>query len=459
MQSISQLRFNALAGFARDPLALAYAEELGWFEHADERVLGLLIRDRADLDFSGIVFARDELLQYRWTTMTTFEKSPRWAEDKLRSALEQAAMAPDEEHHQGHKKRRTVDFFTPVVPADRLDPDFLGLIEQEGYSPARGIIEPMMRWYDDVDGNFIEQFQTTGFDARLWELYLFASLTELGFAIDRSKAAPDFVAQSLRGEVAIEAVTVNPTKDKSGAALPPPPVDTEEQRVAYLKEYMPIKFGSALYSKLGKEYWAREHVRGKPFVLAVQDFSSPGSMVFTRTGLEIYLYGYDHDWSHDENGKLLIRPRRVTAHTWESKVVPSGFFFLPGAENVSAVLFSNSGTVSKFNRIGLLAGFGSGRVEMIRQGFAYKHDDNSVAPEPFSKIVGASDYSEDWAEGLEVFHNPRAQVSLDPSLFPRASHFRLQDDGQTVAMVPEWCPLGSRTLIRVRDDTGSETAG
>jgi hypothetical protein len=455
MKSISQLRFNALAGFARDPRALAYAEELGWFEHADGRVLGLLIRDRADQDFAGIVFARDELLQYRWTNMTTFEKSPRWAEAKLRSALEQAAMAPDEEHHQGHKKKTPVDFFSPVVPSDRLDPDFLGLIEQEGFSPARGIIEPMMRWHDDVDGNFVEQFQTTGFDARLWELYLFASLTELGFAIDRSEAAPDFVAQSLRGEVAIEAVTVNPTKDKSGTALPPPPVDTEDQRIAYLKEYMPIKFGSALYSKLGKEYWAREHVRGKPFVLAVQDFSSPGSMIFTRTGLEIYLYGYDHDWSHDENGKLMIRPRRVTSHTWESKVIPSGFFFLPGSENVSAVLFSNSGTISKFNRTGMLAGFGSGRVEMIRQGFAYKHDDNSAAPEPFSKIVAASDYSEDWAEGLEVFHNPRALVPLDPSLFPRASHIRLQDDGQIVAMVPEWCPLGSRTLIRVRGETAA----
>lgn len=146
MKSISQLRFNALAGFARDPRALACAEELGWFEHADGRVLGLLIRDRTDQDFSGIVFARDELLQYRWTNMTTFEKSPRWAEAKLRSALEQAAMAPDEEHHQGHKKRTPVDFFTPVVPADRLDPDFIGLIEQEGFSPARGIIEPMMRW-------------------------------------------------------------------------------------------------------------------------------------------------------------------------------------------------------------------------------------------------------------------------------------------------------------------------
>ena len=25
----------------------------------------------------------------------------------------------------------------------------------------------------DADGNFVEQFQTTGFNARIWELYLF----------------------------------------------------------------------------------------------------------------------------------------------------------------------------------------------------------------------------------------------------------------------------------------------
>jgi hypothetical protein len=44
------------------------------------------------------------------------------------------------------------------------------------------------------------------------------------------------------------------------------------------------------------------------------------------------------------------------------KVIPSGFFDLPGPENVSAVLFSNSGTISKFNRMGVVAGFGSRRV-------------------------------------------------------------------------------------------------
>ena len=37
--------------------------------------------------------------------------------------------------------------------------------------------------------------------------------------------------------------------------------------------------------------------------------------------------------------------------------MPSGFFDEPGAANVSAVIFSNAGTLSKFDRMGIIAGF------------------------------------------------------------------------------------------------------
>ncbi len=52
----------------------------------------------------------------------------------------------------------------------------------------------MMRWYEDIDGNFVEQFQTTGFNARVWELYLFAALTEANLRLERPDPAPDFLA-------------------------------------------------------------------------------------------------------------------------------------------------------------------------------------------------------------------------------------------------------------------------
>ena len=447
MQPISQLRFNALAGYARHPQTAVYADELGWFEHANERVLGVLIRDRTDGDYGGVVLARDELLQYRWTTMSRWEPGQRRAKARLRQALEQASMAPDEEHHQGHERVVPVDFFTPVVASERLDPDFRVLVEQEGFSPARDIIEPMMRWYEDVDGNFVEQFQTTAFDARLWELYLFASLVELGFLIDRTQPAPDFVASSLRGQIAIEAVTVNPTKDRAGNVVPPPPLATDEERLVFLRNYMPIKFGSALFSKLGKEYWAKEHVRGMPFALAVQDFSSRGSMVFTRSALQVYLYGYEHDWGGEKLDVLSSRPvasrptlggrRRFRrgSSSFQAPKTSAQFCSVTAARSRNSIAWDCS------------PGSAPARVQMIREGFAYEPDPDAAAPRPFRHVVGDPGYEEAWIEGLDVYHNPCAVLPLDPRLLPGAAHVRLRDDGQIVAVTPDWHPLGSRTLI------------
>ena len=84
------------------------------------------------------------------------------------------------------ERGRPIDFFTPLKPEASLNPDFVGLSTLEGYSPARQVIEPRMRWHEDPDGNFVEQFQTTGFDARMWELYLFATLAEAGYPLNRS---------------------------------------------------------------------------------------------------------------------------------------------------------------------------------------------------------------------------------------------------------------------------------
>lgn len=46
--------------------------------------------------------------------------------------------------------------------------------------------------------DFIEQFQTTAFDTRIWELYLFAAFTELGYASASSRAVSDLTHESCR---------------------------------------------------------------------------------------------------------------------------------------------------------------------------------------------------------------------------------------------------------------------
>ena len=204
--------------------------------------------------------------------------------------------------------------------------------------------------------------------------------------------------------------------------------------------------------------WEREHVAGKPLVFGIHDFQTPMSMLVSRPSLPLYLYGYDEGWEHDAEGKLHIHPRKVATHTWGSKVIPSSFFELPGAENVSAVLFSNSGTISRFDRMGVLAGFGSPRVRLVREGFALDHDPNATEPRPFRKAVRPPAYVETWVEGLEVYHNPRAVEPLAPAAMPGAAHHRLLPGGLTESVAPSWHPLSSTTrvfVVRDQESTGA----
>ena len=77
---------------------------------------------------------------------------------------------------------------------------------------------------------------------------------------------------------------------------------------AFLANYMPMKFGSSLTSKLnkknkdGQSYWERAEAEQTPFVLAIADFHLPGgngevgSMTYTQAALWPYLYGHRLEW-------------------------------------------------------------------------------------------------------------------------------------------------------------------
>lgn len=184
MNDISKARFDALASYCRDPLAAVLATELRWLEFAKERVLATLLLD-TDGEFSVIILARDLKKRYRWIAMTDYFATAEEALAAAEQKVDEVLPVLDKDREQGDEQGRPVDFFQPVRAPERLNPDFVRLATEEGYSPARGIIEPMMRWYEDPDGNFVEQFQTTGFDARIWELYLFAALSEASYRIDR----------------------------------------------------------------------------------------------------------------------------------------------------------------------------------------------------------------------------------------------------------------------------------
>lgn len=295
--------------------------------------------------------------------------------------------------------------------------NFKIVAEGDHHAAARRMIEEVALAFVDVDGNYVKDFQTTGFNARLWELGLFAFLYEQQFAIPREYDRPDFYITKWGYPIGIEATTVNPTEGD-----PPPYPSSEEELKQLRNDFMPVKFGSALHSKLQKKYWELEHMKDVPLILAVHDFCADNSMVWSAPALGDYLYGVRHSWKKSADGKLEITETAITEHVWKTKRIPSGFFNLPGSEHVSAVLFSNSTTVSKFNRLGVLAGFGPSNIRIFRTGVRHDFDPNATEGIPFHEEVVPGEYDEDWSHGMQLFHNPKARISIPQEFFQGCAH-------------------------------------
>jgi hypothetical protein len=193
MKPITKTRFNALAGYSRQSWTVLYLEELSWHSDDSERVVGILLRDRIDDDFSGVLLGRDEKLRYRYIDGFASEPNKEEALSLLERKIEEFHDAPDHVFWQDDNDGNPVDFFATIASENRLHPLYRVLRDEPRYSPAREIITTMMRYYEDADGNFVEQFQTIGFDARIWELYLFATFAELGFSFESGSQIPDFL--------------------------------------------------------------------------------------------------------------------------------------------------------------------------------------------------------------------------------------------------------------------------
>ncbi len=419
--------------------------ELDWFEAGNEKVLGELALDLSDDDYVCYVFGRDALGRFRAVWLDHSIPTADEARARLTVKIAECAKMPLEEFYQGDEVGKPIDFFTPVVKPLALSPDFKALVSQQGYSPAFGLISEMMHYFKDVDGNFVQQFQTSGFSPRFWELYLYALFTELGYGFKREYPTPDFHCQGLLGDFFVEATTVNPSDSA-------PRIDASNEK-AYFESYVPIKFGSALFSKLNKEYWKLRHVKGHPLVFAIQDFHVPMSMSWSSSALPEYLYGIRQTDKKKPDGAIEIVSEKIESYTWsdgkETKTIPSNFFSQPNTEHVSAVLANSEGTISKFNRMGFLAGFGDRTLKMIRTGLCYS---DSVVPAKFEFEVHAPDYAESWAQGVSVYHNPNAKEPLPPEAMPGVAHC-CSKEGRVVAKKPKFHTFGSITHIIQRNSS------
>ncbi|MBF0213801.1 MAG: hypothetical protein HQM00_09605 [Magnetococcales bacterium] len=413
--------------------------------------MGVLVLDRTDRDFGFVVLGRDEKDRFRATEVeVSMSKSD--ARHALFKTLQRLTETGDKVflQYDSSGDKAGVNLFSLIVNEEKMNPTFKILRDHELWMPARAIMSEMMRNFVDIDGNFVEQFQTTGFDSRIWELYLYAALLDLGLSIERSNFAPDFQVSDGLQKVFIEAVIAGPSSKDNPLPLDgrgKPSLRTDEEIKELLRTRVPIRFGSALFSKLNHEpaYWELDHVKGNPLVFAIADFHESHSMTWTSPALMEYLYGVTHDFATDSRGNLIITPLKVAVHEYKGKSIPSGFFLQDKAQHISAVLFSSSGTLSKFNRMGKLAGFGVERHRIFRSGVRHCHEQNATIPVDFFHEIAPGQVTERWSDGLSMFHNPNALNPIDPKMFPGIAHHFFKDM-QVLSLLPEFHIYSSFTL-------------
>jgi len=115
MKPISKLRFDSLAGYFRSPTMCLAARELGWFEEADEKVLGVLVLDIPDNDYACYILGRDAKGRFRAVGINCSIPTVEEAYARLETKLAEYAQMPPAAFYQGDEVGKPLDFFTPVV--------------------------------------------------------------------------------------------------------------------------------------------------------------------------------------------------------------------------------------------------------------------------------------------------------------------------------------------------------
>jgi len=178
--------------FINEPFSDDVQVELEYYKNTEGSIIGTICLDRVDSDFTCIILCRDEHQVFRCidlkVSLATLKEAQDWIVQKIRWFT--------------HKELTTVSQGAPKVglnlfeiksPGKNRSADFDSVCDRPSFYPAKKVIQEVSKFFQDIDGNFVEQFQSSnGFDARLWELYLYCFFTELKFLTHRVIDSTDF---------------------------------------------------------------------------------------------------------------------------------------------------------------------------------------------------------------------------------------------------------------------------
>lgn len=321
--------------------------------------------------------------------------------------------------------------FSTNLPPERLHPLFKKLCEP-AYLPERRVIESWAVGFEDRDGKFAKEFQTT-FESSLWELYLHACLKERGGKMDFSHYAPDFVVQTPQA-FCMEATIAAPAMGGASAVgydIKDLPADFNK-----FNSQAAIRIANSFSSKLKKyreSYAALSHVKNRPFVLAIAAFDRPFAHFASNRPAVAALYGlnYDEEASISQGPSATSIPSHQVRGAFKDNgaSVPLGLFLDESASEVSAVVYSCLATWGKLRALA-----DNPEAKSIYQTF--HPPATGIIPEV--KITKKEHYVEHLSDGLYIFHNPYARFPLDREVFNHARAAQMFVEGdELVALAPD----------------------
>lgn len=335
-----------------------------------------------------------------------------------------------------------MDLFHTKVPDNRLHISYKSIVNDPKTIPVREVIQSWAGGLLDRRGErkkFVNEFQTT-FNSTFWELYLNKAFSELGFSVDYTKASPDFCVTTPDGyQFNVEAVI----SDRSQNLTPPVTDQNSDERnsentlklAGKIKDKLDIFTGSK-----GKKfpYSTLEHVRRKPFVIAIAPFNSDDSLMQNNLMINRVLFGIDIP----DQGTLLTGEQKEISSILKPSgaQVDLGIFTNDSHKEISAVIFSTTGTYGKaVVESGIKKIVRATRYrEISREEFFFTEGRKSLGvshhlegPSSYriatrqefgENIIGADMqiyesclHRESHLDGLHIYYNPFATIPFDAS--------------------------------------------
>jgi len=334
--------------------------------------------------------------------------------------------------------------FDEVVPPHKQHAIYK-LICEEKYEAERAVLSDWAKGFIDRDGKFPYEFQST-FEPCLWELYLHACLKELGASIDFTFCSPDFVANA--GEdLCIEATIAAPAF--GGAPPHGHGIDEIPENFNEFNSQATLRICNSFTSKSKKykdDYSKFDHVKGKPFVIAIAAFDRPFSHMAASRPILSALYGLYHDeeLTRQCGAENIVNYNVEAVIKNENTDIPLGFFLDDSYSHVSAVIYSSLATWGKVRALA---------DNQDAESIYYTFHPNEHGIKSIVRVTPKNEYVENLVDGLYILHNPFAdrplsRTTLDHS---RLTQFFVREDGELEIIAPDdFLLLRFLTSIRVR---------